>query len=122
MRARRTMKADASSALAAALLIGLQAILSSLALGAYATPATYDAFGGPICADSSRSQAPGDRHLSPDCCLAGCSAACGSATPSPSLLLLPGLATPVAYPAPRAAPRPEPDRTSIRSRGPPSLV
>jgi hypothetical protein len=120
------MRADASTALAAALLIGIQTLLMSVSLGAHAVPGQSDSFGAPLCSQygsGNGGQPPADRHTLPDCCLSGCALAFGSPLPAAvAPLPLPRMAAPAAYALPDFRPRLQSDGSSIRSRGPPSLV
>jgi hypothetical protein len=124
MAHRRISKVDASAALAAALIIGIQAVLMSLSLGVHAAPGPRDAFGGSICVFSGNagdSGHKGNHHSLPDCCSSGCALASGSPPPASALLILPEMAAEVAFLLPQPVLRPETERSSIRARAPPSL-
>lgn len=72
-------------ALAAALILVLQAMTSALAVGLSAVPTELDAFGNPICLTGSiqpdDTTGHGDHHQLPDCCTMGCSMVSAVAVP-----------------------------------------
>ena len=85
LEARKTGRVR--QALAAALLLVVQAFVAAFALGAGASAAPLDAFGNPICATSADyGHHPGTHsgHANlPECCVAGCPmAAAGPGTPT----------------------------------------
>jgi hypothetical protein len=123
MTDRRTMRVDASTALAAALLIGIQTLLMSMSLGVHAAPGQAGLFVGSLCSShGSSGHVPTDGHSLPDCCALGCALASGSPLPGPmALLFVPVPSTPVAYGSPKTSLPAERERSSIRSRGPPGL-
>ena len=57
---RRTMNVDASSALAGALLFGVQTVLMALWMSAHAAPVQHDAFGGSLCISWAGSRDAGE--------------------------------------------------------------
>ena len=115
-RARGTLRMTMTAILAAYLLV-LQALLGCLASGTHAgTALALDGFGQVLCSGAVIGPAsPSDpAHHTPDCCITGCNVSVGTGTPPPT----------VAFEAPRPvavailAPADIETRYASASRGP----
>lgn len=95
------------TALVAAYLLVLQALLGGLSAGTHAgAGVTVDAFGQVICRGAtSGTDSPSDpAHHTPDCCTTGCQTSAGGGLPPPVALALgePASTLTVSQPLPRA--------------------
>lgn len=124
MTDRRSLRPDSSTALAAAVLFGVQSMVLALWVGAHGVPAEHDQFRNPLCiawsAVRDAGEAPPGHAPLPNCCTLGCGM--GNASLAPVRVALPvrvETAAPVVYGALAAPLGQAVDRASIRSRGPP---
>ena len=127
MTDRRSARPDSATALAAAVLFGVQSMVLALWVGAHGVPVEGDQFGNPLCIAWSAAQDAGEKPTGhaplTNCCTLGCGL--GNASLAPVRMALPArveTAAPVVYGALAAPLGQAIDRASIRSRGPPLLA